>query len=192
MVTFDNTDYYGLITEKCKEYYGAKSMKSPLKMANEIMGIEGFPMHSPHHHYIVPAVLLTAAAIRKGTDEEKLDQMLRIAEKRARVIPGAVCGEMGACGAGIGAGIFSSVWMGTTPYSREHLGFVGTFTVNSLNSICQYSGPRCCKRVTFLALESACKDAAQMDLDLCEGKKIGCRFSKHNKDCIKDDCRFYR
>jgi len=99
------TDYVDLITEKCREYYHEKSLLSPSQMAVKIMAAEGFPMHSTHHHYLVPAVLITAACIAENKDEDTFSEYLGTAEKRGMKVPGGYCGEYGACGAAIGCGI---------------------------------------------------------------------------------------
>lgn len=185
-------NYVDVITERCRQYYEEKSAASPLEMAIEIMKAEGFPMHSPHHHYLVPAVLVTAASIAEGTDAERFEKNLKIAEKRGMKIPGAYCGECGTCGAGVGCGIFASAWNDTTPMSKEDLGTANMIVSRALHAIGSFSGPRCCKRVTFLAIGEAVKFAdREMDVHMKKDKAV-CVFSKQNETCLKTDCPFYK
>ena len=52
-------EIFGAIKEKCLTLFDEK--KTDLyEMAAELMDIREIPMHYPYHHYIVPAVLLTA------------------------------------------------------------------------------------------------------------------------------------
>jgi len=185
-------DYMELITQKCRGYYIEKNKISPMKMAIQIMSAEGFPMHSPHHHYLTAAVLLTSACIAEEKDEDTYTAYMETAKKRALKVPGAYCGEYGACGAAIGCGIFSCVWNGTTPHSTDTLGTANLITSMALKEIAKYPGCRCCKRVTFLSLISTCRYMNEkMDMDIKEDKII-CGFFKMNDDgCRKEQCEFY-
>lgn len=186
------TDYVDVIRAACEEYYRSGSALSAAEMAAEIMHKDGFPMHSPHHHYLVPAVLITAAAIAADLPEEEFSKRLRLAEKRGMKVPGAVCGEYGACGAGIDCGLFFSVWNGTTPMSAADLGQANSATAAALREIGRYPGPRCCKRVTFLALQAALPVIrAQLWIDLRD-TPVTCEFFTANTgDCLKKECPFF-
>jgi len=187
------TDYVDLITEKCREYYHEKSLLSPSQMAVKIMAAEGFPMHSTHHHYLVPAVLITAACIAENKDEDTFSEYLGTAEKRGMKVPGGYCGEYGACGAAIGCGIFMSIWNHTTPMSHDTLGPANAVTGKALEEIGRYPGPRCCKRVTYAAIEEGVEFIRDnLGIDLRQ-QGIICPFSKRNEDeCLKERCGYYK
>jgi len=65
-------------------------------------------------------------------------------------------------------------------------------TAQSLKSIAQHGGPRCCKRNTFLALFTALdflKNHFQIHISHQKEKK--CYFSLLNKECIQQACPYY-
>lgn len=183
--------FYEEITKKCQEFYERKSELSSVEMAVRIMGSAEFPMHSPHHHFLVPAVLLTAACIAEEKEEELFQQYLKTAKNRAVKVPGGCCGEYGACGAAIGSGVFASIWTNTTPHSTQTLGLVNRITAKALEAIGEFGGPRCCKRCTFLALQTACEFAEEnMEVHI-NNKQLRCGFFQKNEDCIHEACCFY-
>ena len=69
-------DYYVAIREKCLSFFTEKEKKNIWEMAMECMDLEGLPMHCPPHHFMVPAVLLTACARKEGRSLEDLEKML--------------------------------------------------------------------------------------------------------------------
>ena len=75
-------DYYVGIREKCMQFYQEKVPGTVWDWAMECMDLEGLPMHCPPHHFMIPAVLLTACAAKDGKSEEELAKMLTEAEKR--------------------------------------------------------------------------------------------------------------
>lgn len=161
-------------------------------LAMRLMDIEGIPMHYPYHHYIVPAVLLTAACKKTNRDREELDEMLDIAMARAKNVLGGFCGNYGACGSGIGTGIFMSVFTDTSPMSEKTWQWANEITGVSLQEIAKIPGPRCCKRTGYLAFQAAVpyvKEKLGIELDL-DGQ-IKCKYHERNKECKKALCPFY-
>jgi hypothetical protein len=66
------------------------SATNPLKLAHEIMRNPTIKMHGPEHHYLVPAVLLTA--YYNATGETTLTpRKLKVARERAANILGGFC-----------------------------------------------------------------------------------------------------
>jgi hypothetical protein len=147
-------------------------------------------MHGPEHHFLVPAVLLTAYnRVKPGSN---LPVQLKQARQRAEGVRGGSCGFCGNCGAAVGTGIFISLITGTTPLSKATWQLCNRMTAESLLSIAEHGGPRCCKRDTFLALQSA--DAflqKEFDTRLEMPDSITCDFSPRNKECLKEGCPFY-
>lgn len=180
------------ITEQCLSYYGESPAKSPLEMAEVLMQHPEFAMHCPEHHYLVPAVLLTAACSRQSRSLAELAKLLDEAQSRSRNVLGAFCGLYGACGVAIGIGIYASVLTNTTPYSVETWSMVNRGTAESLLEMAQINGPRCCKRNTYLALRYASgfsREHLGLDLDDCGA--IVCGYSARNKECKRRQCPFY-
>ena len=91
-------EVYQKIKEKCLSFYGEKR-KDIFAMQQEIMDFPEIPMHYPYHHFILPAVLLTAADVCAGQSEETLRAQLESAEERARNVLGGFCGFYRTCGA---------------------------------------------------------------------------------------------
>ena len=95
-------EVYQKIKEKCLSFYGEKR-KDIFAMQQEIMDFPEIPMHYPYHHFILPAVLLTAADVCAGQSEETLRAQLESAEERARNVLGGFCGFSAVCSGDHGA-----------------------------------------------------------------------------------------
>ncbi len=161
-----------------------------LEMAVTLMNHPAVNMHGPEHHFLVPAVLLTAYYNRLG-GEEKIVKIQQ-ARKRAENIKGGFCGFYGNCGAGVGTGIFISLITGATPLSKREWQLSNRMTAECLLSIAEHGGPRCCKRDTYLALLSA-RDflKANFAIDLEMASSIRCQFSAINRECLQHECPFF-
>ena len=163
----------------------------PVELAISLMKAPSIAMHGPEHHFLVPAVLLTAYYNQKGAAAEK-EKKIKIARGRAQNVLGGFCGFYGACGAGIGTGIFVSLITDSTPLSQESWGTANQMTAESLRCIGALGGPRCCKRDTFMAIKTArkfIKQKFQLTLDIPD--TITCEFSKFNQECLEENCPFH-
>ena len=159
----------------------------------ELMDFEMVPSHSPLHHFIMPAVLLTVASMaKKDASEAELSDMLEEAWQRAQHVPGGFCGNFGACGAGVGTGIFLSIFTNTSPHSVETWQWCSEITARSLQQISAVPGPCCCKRTCFLALEAAIPYIEEKcALTFPEDPPVVCRYSSANEICKRKECPFY-
>jgi len=165
--------------------------RNPVRLAEELMRSPLVKMHGPEHHYLVPAVLLTAYYNALGQPDEKQGK-LRTARQRAGNVLGGFCGFYGACGAGVGTGIFVSLITDATPLSTDAWSLANRMTAESLADIAARGGPRCCKRDTFLALRSAVaftREHFSVELELDD--TILCTFSDLNRECLQQDCPFH-
>jgi len=178
--------------EYIARYTVASELLNPLEMAGNLMRDPRVNMHGPEHHFLVPAVLLAAyynATKQSGKKAEKI----KIARSRAAQVPGGFCGMHGDCGAAVGVGIFTSVITGATPLSNKEWRLSNLATAKSLLSIAENGGPRCCKRNTFLALQSGIKFVQEnFHVTLPADDAIICEFTDLNKECIKRRCPFYK
>jgi len=129
----------------------ASDAVDPIALATGLMRHPSLKLHGPEHHLLVPAVLLTAWANARGAAAEK-PRLLAEARRRADVVPGGSCGFHGACGAGVGVGIFASIAGGTTPLAGSSWGVANRATGRALTVIGGLGGPRCCKRTSWLAI----------------------------------------
>ena len=92
----------------------------------------------------------------------------------------------------MGAGIFAALWLKTTPKSTVRWSDANRFTARCLESIATVDGPRCCKRVSYLAIEAAVPLAKEvLGVDLGQPPKPACtRFAK-NAECLHTACPYF-
>jgi len=192
MPVLPDTAHMDLIDRACLKLAEEGAVLDAVTVAQQLMSIPGLPMHCPYHHYLVPAALLTAAHLHAGSDVQKLSAQLKTARERASGIPGGICGYQGVCGAAIGAGIFASVWMKTTPMSNKGWAVCQKLTARSLEAIAEVEGPRCCKRVVFLSLQAALPAIRELtDADAGDAPEIRCSFWEGNRECRRKSCPFW-
>jgi hypothetical protein len=166
-------------------------MKDPIEQAITLMRDSRIAMHGSEHHFLVPAVLLSAYYNVKGNRSTK-EEKIKIAQKRAANVLGGFCGFYGDCGAAVGVGIFISIITGATPLSIKEWQLSNLATGRSLITIAENGGPRCCKRNTILALQGAAEFVKeQFSITLPINSTLRCEFSSLNKQCLKEKCRFY-
>lgn len=182
--------YEELATRCLREY--SVGTPTPLGMAEILMSLDSVPMHGPVHHAIVPAALLTAAARHRALEAARLKKHLYLALERAeKVLPG-FCGFWGCCGAAVGCGIFASVWLDANPKRETFWDVVNAFTARCLDRVASVGGPRCCKRVAYLALGEAARQAPRMlGVDLGPEPAPVCSRPDRNAECRKRNCPFF-
>jgi hypothetical protein len=163
----------------------------PMKLADELMKNPLVNMHGPEHHFLVPAVLLTACYNKKQEGRQKKNA-LKKARERAEKVPGGTCGFWGTCGAAVGNGIFLSVYSNITPLSSIDWRRANHLSADSLKVIAEHGGPRCCKRDSFIAIREAVKFIAEnLNIHLKISDPILCHYSDLNKECLLENCAFY-
>jgi hypothetical protein len=161
-------------------------LTDPVELALSIFNLPKLHMHGPEYHSIVPAVLVSAYGNMTGSKDISA---IKQAISRGKVIPGGLCGTHGACGAGIGAGIACSIIHRTTSLSKEDRGEANRMTADALMAISLYDGPRCCKRESITAIESAKKNFKVFNESGVA--KYECIQFADNQMCIQGDCPFY-
>lgn len=175
-------DILELVEEICID----SNLTDPVELALCIFDIPTLHMHGPEYHSIVPAVLLSAYG---NCIKNKDDSAIKEAVLRGKAIFGGICGTHGACGACIGVGIAYSIIHKVTPYSKEDRGEANRMTALALTEISSFGGPRCCKRDSITAIETAKKHFKCFDN---AGKcRYVCSQSVYNDMCIKSDCPYY-
>ncbi len=170
----------------------ATEAREPLALAVSLMRDARMKMHGPEHHFLVPAVLLASYANATGRPAQTRAEWVAKARARAEEVKGGSCGFNGACGAGIGTGIFTSVALGASPLSGPEWRLANLMTSEALRAIALRGGPRCCKRDTFLALIRA-KEFVKTELgvDLPGEEPPRCEFSSLNRECLGQACPFF-
>ncbi len=178
-----------VIEEICEK----TEIKNPFFLADKIMKHPNFKIYGPEHHGLVPAVLLTALKnnkIKKTNGEEITFSDTKEAIKRASKIPGGWCGFYGSCGAGMGAGVFISIFTGATPSKDKERTFSIQITSRAFNKIAD-NLEHCCKRSVRISICEALdflKEKFSIELDYKPGK---CSFSKINDKCEGKKCPFF-
>ncbi|MEM2135458.1 MAG: DUF5714 domain-containing protein [Candidatus Jordarchaeaceae archaeon] len=174
-----------LVLKTCER----SEIKNPYELANLIMKHPAIPMHSPIHHYLVPAVLLTSI---KNGGYDLPSRAVRIAIKRGKKIPYGTCGSWGVCGAGAGVGITISVLTGATYKSDTERSESLDASGESLLSISKLGGPRCCKASVYASIKSAINFLEKKFKIKLPSNFEGCLFSSNNEECKKDKCVYYK
>ncbi len=118
-----------------------------------------------------------------------LSEMVR----RGKQVPGGACGNWGACGAAISAGIFVSIATKSNPLTTEPWGLSNLMTSRSLASIAQTGGPRCCKRDSYKSILAAIDFAKEkLGISMTIPTRIICTRSAKNNQCLKTKCPFHQ
>lgn len=175
------------VKRTCLKYKGT----NPIELAVEIMNSPFVKMHGAEHHFIVPAVLLTCEHNYSGGGEglpEKLDK----AEDRATKETPRICSfKDGTCGAAVGTGVFLSMYLKHEQQDEDEWSLANKIIAESLKTVAESHGPRCCKRDTYLALQSTVKflnDNFAINLPISRAQ---CTFSLRNQSCGREECTFY-
>ena len=168
---------------------GKASTRDPVALATALMRHPAVKMHGPEHHFLVPATLL--AAWSSATGAPGREAMLAEARRRSDSVVGGSCGYHGACGSGVGVGIFASLATGATPRSGASWGRSNRATARALQVIGDAGGPRCCKRTSWLALLSGIRFAREELGVTLEARAPRCEFHARNDDCLELGCPFY-
>ena len=174
------------LVEMCLSVYRSGQKKNVISIMEMMMNHPEVPMHYPYHHFILPAALLTAAAMENPEQTEaELEEELLTACKRARQVPGGFC-------AGIGAGIFMSVYTQSSPLSEQIWQWCNEMTSVCLKQISSVPGPRCCKRTCFLSVQAAVPYIEKrLGIHLPMPEMISCNYKDRNATCKKSACPFY-
>lgn len=163
--------------------------KDPIKILLHVFEMEKVHMHGPEHHSIVPGVLVTA--YRNNGGEIDYEKALELAFERGSQVPGGYCGYWGACGAAVGVGIYACIVLDGSPLKKETWNYPQQVTARCLDAMTAIGGPRCCKRVSRLAIEVAVewtKEYLGVTMPMSYPK---CTFFKRNRECIHNDCPFF-
>ena len=166
----------------------AETSKDPVEIIEKMMAMKFCHMHGPEHHVMVGAALLTA--YKNAGGDVDLTKALEEMMNRGKAVPGGICGFWGACGAAISAGIFVSIISRSTPLTVEPFGLSNLMTSKVLEKVGTIGGPRCCKRNSFLAIETAIDFVKENFGVEMEKKRIVCCYIPKNNQCIGKRCPY--
>lgn len=161
----------------------------PIELIVHIMKKEYISIHGPEHHVLDGSCFLTA--LHNAGVEFDLEKALDEMAARGKKMPGATCGQWGACGSAMSVGAALAILHETGPlsdneYYRDNLQFVS----KALAKIGEVGGPRCCKRNAFLSLQTAIDFVNERYGIQLPKHEIVCSFSSRNMQCIKERCPF--
>lgn len=180
------TPGYAVVKSICM----SSKSKDPHMLARMMMNSPAIIMHGADHHVIVSCALLTA--YKNSGAEFDLEKAIDEAISRGSKIPYGVCVNAGTSGAAMSAGIFYSIISGTTPMSISEWAQGNCLVSHCLSKVGKVGGPRCCKRCTFTALETAAQFAEEkLGVKMEIPETIKCDYIDKNPDCIKERCPYY-
>ncbi len=111
---------------------------------------------------------------------------------RAGEYPGGACGSVGVCGAVISCGAAFSIFSVNTPYSEESWSQNAELTSRIIGKLATTSGPRCCKRNAYFALETTVNFLKEKyKIDLQTTPEIKCHYFDKNEECLYAECPFF-
>ena len=163
--------------------------KDPIALLHQAFKLEDVHLHGPEHHSIVPCVLITAYHNCGGRLD--FEKSLLEAWKRGRKIPGGACGFLGVCGAAAGAGIFASIVSGATPLTPGQWEIPQRLTAACLEAMARIGGPRCCKRTSRVAVETAAAFSEKEFGVAMPVSRAACAYWAWNNECIRQRCPYY-
>lgn len=123
-----------------------------IKILKTLRAHPDFPTHGPHHHPMVPGILLAAYRNNGGPIS---DEQIITGIKRGTLIPGASCSFFGVDGAAVGVGVAFSVILGATPFAGVNRQQVQKIVIRVAAKIAENPFARCCQRECWTALKEA-------------------------------------
>ena len=168
----------------------------PMVIVDKAISHPSFKFHGPEHHSLVPAAVLTAMKNRGITRPDgspiTTDVILE-GIRRGSKIPGGFCGSAGTCGACVGAGVTTALFVGSTPIKGPERKMAQKATTTAL-FLSQDGLKRCCKRATYYGMKAALDLLKeQFGIDLGDPPELkSCKYSTKSKDCEEKFCQFYK
>lgn len=175
-------DILELVEQMCID----SDLTDRIELALCIFDVPTLHMHGPEYHSIVPAVLVSAYG---NSTNNKDTQAIKEAILRGKAIIGGICGTHGVCGACIGVGVAYSIIHKVTPYLKVQRGEANRMTALALNAISRFGGPRCCKRDSITAIETAIQHF-ECFAGTRESRYI-CSQYLYNNTCLHYMCPYY-
>jgi hypothetical protein len=175
-----------------ERFCAGTALVDPVEMAVSLMRHPAVKMHGPEHHFLVPAVLIAAWANATGAAPAERGALVAEARRRSEPLLGGFCGIQGACGAGIGTGIFVSLATGATPLAGKARALANAMTARALEAVAGTGGARCCKRDSLLSILAAARFAREELGVALVARGRGCEHSARNAECLDRACPFFR
>ena len=172
----------------------ASKSTNPITIMNKAMSDKSVYPNGPEHHTLVGAALITAYANAGGTISNgwTKEQALAELKNRSLQVPGGTCGFWGVCGASTSVGQALSIINGSSPMTQEPWAQCQKLTSLVLGRLAELGGPRCCKRVGYVALVTAVPYINElMGVNMQLPEKIVCTFFSRNAECRRNECPWF-
>ncbi len=166
---------------------------SPENLLEALMAHPKCPAFGPTHHFLVGAALLTCLRRVQGLDDEVLAADLNELLGRSSLVPGATCARWGICGAAISAGMAYAVAADNAPLKHDGWSEGQRMVANIAARIAESGAPRCCKRDSRIAIETAARVFEQdfgVLFPICKPLDP-CAVSSENTVCMANACPFF-
>lgn len=126
----------------------------PVEIAKSVMKKDFVSIHGPEHHFLDSAAFIVA--YKNAGGDINVPACLDELAKRAALMPGAMCGYWGVCGAAASVGAALSIIHGTGPLSSDEFYKDNMrYTSSVLSEMSKTGGARCCKRLPLHLFFSA-------------------------------------
>ena len=167
-----------------------KTAATPAAILDEMLsGGEGLSVHGAWHHVLVGELLLVGL---RNAGYQISDEVIDEVIDRGRQLPGGSCGFLGACGALVSAASAYAILLGSTPVAQEARQKTLAFTARLHARLAEVGGSRCCKKSSYLALECAQAELAQIGFELPVEEFVGrCPFYEENEKCDGVHCPYF-
>ncbi|MFX1481951.1 MAG: DUF5714 domain-containing protein [Promethearchaeota archaeon] len=168
----------------------------PLSITKKALSHPSFKFHGPEHHSLVPAAILIALknrGINRPDGTPITFEVVLEGIRRGSKIPGGFCGYAGTCGACVGAGVATALFVGSTPTKGPERTLAHKATTTALY-LSQDGLKRCCKRATNFGLKAAMDLLREeFNIDLGEPPELkSCEYSAKNRDCEEELCPYFK
>jgi len=163
--------------------------KDVVAMFQQLRLNPAFPTHGPHHHPMVPGILLAAYRNNGGnvSDEDIITGI-----NRGTQVPGASCSFFGVDGAAIGVGIAFSVILKASPFDGTLRQAVQKIVIRVAEKIAEHPFSRCCQRECLLALQEAEAISKELTDTLIPAQNVlVCDQFKQADHCAGKRCPFF-
>ncbi len=161
-----------------------------IDLLNQLRAHPLFPLHGPEHHFTIPGVIL---AVYKNLGGAVTDEEILSAIDKGKSVPGGVCGFWGICGAAIAVGIAFGVILKSSPLAPKPRQQLQQITQGVIKKLSEYEAARCCQREAWTALLVAADLSEKyLPLKLKGEGSLQCRQQGKNKECIRQDCPYFK
>ncbi len=160
--------------------------KDVINIFKELRANPDFPTHGPHHHPMVPGILLAAYRNNGGNIS---DEQIITGIARGALIPGASCSFFGVDGAAQGVGIAFSVILGATPFDGNLRQTVQKIVIRVADRIAAMPFARCCQRECWTALkETEVISRELLDIPILAQADLSCEQYREADHCAGKLC----